>query len=318
MGGSDAGEGPESTLVFEVTGEETGRLDVTLARLASVSRSQAQRWIDADRVLVDGEIVRRSATVGAGSVIEATPPPAEASHVVAEAIPLAILHEDDHLLVLDKPAGMVVHPAPGHHSGTLVNALLHHCQGIATIGGVERPGIVHRLDRGTSGVMVVAKNDAAHAALSAQFHDHTTERVYRAIVRAMPGADAGRSDQPIGRHPTDRKKMSVKTRRGREAVTCWKVDRRFPESVAVLLEVRPETGRTHQIRVHLASVGLPIWGDPVYGRARAASAHPLERPALHAAVLGFVHPGSGETLRFESPLPPDLKALLDWLVERES
>ena len=183
-----------------------------------------------------------------------------------------------------------------------------------------RPGIVHRLDRGTSGVMVAAKNDAAHGALAAQFHDHTIERVYCAIVRAVPGRDDGRVDRPIGRHPRDRKRMSVRTRAGREAVTNWHVAERFPKSGATLLEIRPETGRTHQIRVHLAASGLPILGDPVYGKSsarrralRATRTSPLDRPALHALVLGFRHPTSGEQLRFEAPFPADLEAELAWL-----
>ncbi|MEE2674045.1 MAG: RluA family pseudouridine synthase [Myxococcota bacterium] len=316
--GEEAGDG--QTLVYEVSQDEEGeRLDVALSRLGAASRSQAQRWIDAGRVLVDGATARRSSKVSLGMILEATPPPRRASEVLAEDLPLSVLHEDADLLVLDKAAGMVVHPAPGHSTGTLVNALLHHCQGLATIGGVERPGIVHRLDRGTSGVMVVAKNDAAHAALAEQFHDHSVERLYRAIVRATPGQKEGRLDRPIGRHPRDRQRMSVRTRSGRSAVTNWRVEARFPRSGAALLEIRPETGRTHQIRVHLAAAGLPIWGDPVYGKAKSirADAPLLERPALHAVVLGFRHPTRGEVLRFETPLPPDLEALVGWLGERE-
>ncbi len=316
-------------LVYEVSEGEAGeRLDVALSRLGAGSRSQVQRWIDAGRVLVDGETARRASKVSLGMILEATPPPLEPSNVVAEDLPLAILHEDDDLLVLDKAAGMVVHPAPGHATGTLVNALLHHCQGLAVAGGARRPGIVHRLDRGTSGVMVVAKNDAAHTALAAQFHDHSILRVYRAIVRATPGQDAGRVDRPIGRHPRDRKRMSVRTRSGREAVTNWRVEERFPRSGAALLEIRPETGRTHQIRVHLAASGLPIWGDPAYGKDSGGKGSgkgrgggtegALERPALHAAVLGFRHPTHSETLRFEAPLPDDLDTLVTWLREREA
>lgn len=309
----------EQVLVYEVS-EEGERLDLALARLGAGTRSQVQRWIDAGRVLVDGETARRSAKVSRGMLLEVTPPPPEASDVAAEALPLTILHEDEDLLVVDKAAGMVVHPAPGHATGTLVNALLHHCQGLATIGGVRRPGIVHRLDRGTSGVMVVAKNDAAHVALSQQFHDHTILRIYRAIVRADPGQAAGRVDRPIGRHPRDRKRMSVVTRSGREAVTSWRVEERFRRSTAALLEIRPETGRTHQIRVHLSAAGMPIWGDPVYGRARSSASRgpAVLRPALHAAVLGFRHPTRKQTLRFEAPLPEDLAELVAWLRDREA
>jgi 23S rRNA pseudouridine1911/1915/1917 synthase len=315
--GDEGEDEREGSLVFELKDEDAGRLDVALSRLCEVSRSQAQRWIDAGRVQLDGETARRSARVAAGMILEATPPPSEPSAVAAEAIPLSILHEDEDLIVLDKAAGMVVHPAPGHSSGTLVNALLHHCEGLAAIGGVERPGIVHRLDRGTSGVMVVAKNDAAHAALAEQFHDHTVLRVYRAVVRANPRGDAGRVDRPIGRHKTDRKRMSIRTRTGRPAATRWQVERRFPASAAALLEIRPETGRTHQIRVHLSSIGMPIFGDPVYGRARSSAGPGLARPALHAAVLAFDHPSTRERMRFESPLPEDLARLVAWLEERE-
>jgi 23S rRNA pseudouridine1911/1915/1917 synthase len=321
-GDADADEKPAleaEALVYAVGEAEAGeRLDVALSRLGSVSRSQVQRWIDAGRVLVDGEPAGRALKVSLGMTLEARPPLPKASAVLAENLPLTVLHEDDDLLVLDKAAGMVVHPAPGHATGTLVNALLHHCRGLAMIGGVERPGIVHRLDRGTSGVMVVAKNDAAHAALAAQFHDHSIERVYRTIVRATPGEPAGCIDRPIGRHHRDRKRMSVRTRSGREAVTNWRVEKRFPGSGAALLEIRPETGRTHQIRVHLAASGLPIWGDPVYGKAKAvpSEAPLLERPALHAAALGFCHPTCGETMRFETSLPADLEALLAWLCDR--
>jgi 23S rRNA pseudouridine1911/1915/1917 synthase len=259
--------------------------------------------------------------VAAGERLFADPPEPAACEVRPEPIAVPILHEDTDLVVVDKPAGLVVHPAPGHPGGTLVNALLHHCGDLAGIGGVRRPGIVHRLDRGTSGVMVVAKNDAAHLALAAQFHDHTVERVYLAFVRGVPGAEAGRVERAIGRHPRDRKRMSVAARHGRPARTAWRVRTRWPRAGAALLEVRPETGRTHQIRVHLASVGLPLLGDPVYGRGgrqkARALAPALTRPALHAAVLGFDHPVSGARLHFEAPLPEDLVALREELARRE-
>jgi 23S rRNA pseudouridine1911/1915/1917 synthase len=214
---------------------------------------------------------------------------------------------------------MVVHPSPGHASGTLVNALLHHCENLAGVGGVLRPGIVHRLDRGTSGVLVAAKNDLAHRSLAAQFHDHSVERVYRALVRGVPKQETGSIEKPIGRHPNDRKRMSVATRRGREACTEWRVARRFPRCDRSWLEVRPRTGRTHQIRVHLASAGLPIVGDPVYGRRGSTPLEQgLSRPALHAEVLGFTHPRSGDRLRFEAPPPPDLQELLAKLARREA
>ena len=250
-----------------------------------------------------------------GDLLAADPPDPTESGLLPQAIPLAILHEDEHLVVVDKPAGLVVHPSPGHPDGTLVNALLHHCGDLAGIGGVLRPGIVHRLDRGTSGVMVVAKDDDSHTALAEQFREHTIERVYLALVRGTPGAEEGTVRREIGRHPRDRKRMSVHTRVGRQACTHWSVRRRFPKSSLSWLEVRPETGRTHQIRVHLASTGLPIVGDPIYGRRRSAR-RLLDRPALHASVLGFAHPRSGERLRFEAKLPEDLEALLERLERR--
>jgi 23S rRNA pseudouridine1911/1915/1917 synthase len=256
-------------------------------------------------VRLNEQPVRARQTVAIGDRVEAELPEVLPSELVAEPVPLAILHEDADLIVLDKPAGLVVHPAPGHARGTLVNALLHHCRDLRGVGGVQRPGIVHRLDRGTSGVMVVAKHDAAHRALADQFRTHTIERTYLAFVRGLPTADGGHVERAIGRHPRDRKRMSVRASTGREALTRWRVRRRFTASGISLLEVRPETGRTHQIRVHLASAGLPIVGDPVYGRAHVRL---LERPALHASVLGFEHPRGGP-MRFEAALPADLAEL---------
>lgn len=298
-------------IAFSVAERHAGqRLDVALAELAGVSRAQVQRWIEEDRVRVAGRSVRASRVVAVGEKIEAWPAAPEPMSLEPQAIPLVVLFEDTDLIVLDKPAGLVVHPAPGHPSGTLVNALLHHCRGeLAGIGGVLRPGIVHRLDRGTSGVMVAAKTDLAHQGLATQFARHSIERVYRSFVRGLPSASAGRIDRPIGRHPEDRQRMSVRSRTGRRAVTSWRVVRRDRANRVAELEVRPETGRTHQIRVHLASVGIPLLGDVVYGRARGRAAE-LGRPALHAARLGFVHPRSGVPLVFEAELPPDLVELV--------
>jgi len=300
---------------FEVSESEAGwRIDVALSSLAAVPRSAVKRWIAANRVRLNDSPCRASRRVSLGDAVEAWPvEPVEAS-ILPEAMELDILYEDRWLIVIDKPAGLVVHPAPGHPRGTLVNALLGHCGDLAGVGGVLRPGIVHRLDRGTSGVLVAAKNDIAHRSLSEQFHDHSIERVYRAFVRGLPSADEGTVRRAIGRHPRDRKRMSVATRAGREAATGWTVCERFPASRRSDLEIRPETGRTHQIRVHLASVGLPIAGDTVYGRARRAE---IERPALHAAVLGFVHPETGERLRFEAPIPKDMGDLLSEMQRRE-
>ncbi len=286
------------------------RLDRALAALAGVARAQAQRWIEAGRVRVNRTPARASQRLALGDRVLADPPEPAPSALAPEPIALEILHQDGALAVLNKPAGLVVHPAPGHAGGTLVNALLHHVRDLAGVGGSARPGIVHRLDRGTSGVMVVAKTDAAHLALAKQFHDHTIERVYVAFARGAPAQDEGRIERAIGRHPSDRKRMSVAAKRGRAAATRWRVLRRFTKSAVVKLEVRPETGRTHQIRVHLAAHGLPLLGDETYGRAAGgAFARALGRPALHAAALGFVHPSTGERLRFEAPLPGDLAAL---------
>jgi len=293
------------------------RVDLALAAITGISRSQARRWIDEGLVRVNTQACRPSQRVQLGDALETDPPEPLPSPLEPEPIPLQILWEDADVLVLDKPAGLVVHPAPGHASGTLVNALLHHCADLAGVGGVLRPGIVHRLDQGTSGVLVVAKNDSAHRALAEQFRDHSIERIYRALVRGVPGQDAGRIDRPIGRHPRERKRMSVHAHVAREAHTAWRVLARYPASERAWLEVRPETGRTHQIRVHLAAAGFPIAGDPVYGRNRAAEGDPT-RPALHAAVLGFEHPRSGERLRFEAALPADLTSLLDALERREA
>lgn len=302
----------EPPLAFTVDEASVGaRVDALLAELSGVSRAQVKRWIDAGRVTVGDEVVRPSRKLALGETIEARPLEPVEMALAPEAIPLEVLHEDEHLIVIDKPAGLVVHPAPGHPGGTLVNALLAHCGDLAGIGGVLRPGIVHRLDRGTSGVMVAAKDDETHQGLARQFAEHTIDRLYRTLVRGLPGADEGRIDRPIGRHPRDRKRMSVETKSGKASITNWRVLRRFPRAMTSELEVRPETGRTHQIRVHLSSAGLPLVGDTVYGRARGNDAR-LGRPALHAAHLGFEHPIHGRRLVFETPLPDDL---LEWIAD---
>lgn len=305
---SDSDE--SSRLEFSVDEETAGmRIDTALAELSGNSRAQVRRWIDAGAVRVASEVVRASRRLALAEVIEAVPLQPVKMDLCPEPIPLVVLYEDGDLIVIDKPAGLVVHPAPGHPRGTLVNALLHHCGDLAGIGGVLRPGIVHRLDRGTSGVLVAAKNDATHQGLARQFAEHTIERIYRTFVRGQPTAEAGRIDREIGRHPRDRKRMSVESRSGRPSVTCWRVLRRFRQAGVSELEIRPETGRTHQIRVHLAAAGLPVVGDVVYGRARGSDAT-LGRPALHAACLGFEHPVRQETLRFEVALPRDLQELV--------
>lgn len=297
-------------LEFVVEEDSAGmRIDAALAEFSGVSRAQIRRWIDAGGVRVADSVVRPSRRLAIGEIIEAQPTQPVEMDLSPEAIALAVLYEDADLIVIDKPAGLVVHPAPGHPSGTLVNALLHHCGDLAGIGGVLRPGIVHRLDRGTSGVLVAAKNDEAHQGLAVQFAEHSIERIYRAFVRGQPRAESGRIDRAIGRHPRDRKRMSVESKSGRPSITGWRILRRYRKAGICELEIRPETGRTHQIRVHLAAAGLPVVGDVVYGRARGPEAI-LGRPALHAACLGFEHPIRGERLRFEVGLPEDIRELV--------
>jgi 23S rRNA pseudouridine1911/1915/1917 synthase len=294
-----------------VAPEHAGRrLDALLAELEPrLSRAQARRLIESGDVTVSGRSARPSQRLRPGECIEGRVPEPRAARLVAEPIPLRVVHEDADLIVIDKPAGLVVHPAPGHASGTLVHALLHHCRDLSGVGGEARPGIVHRLDKGTSGLLVAAKHDRAHRSLAAQFRAHSIDREYLALVRGAPRAAQGSVSAPIGRHPSDRKRFSTRARSGREARTHWTVERRLGRYS--LLRVRLETGRTHQIRVHLASVGLPIAGDPVYGGGRRSEAPAgLERPALHAALLGFVHPTSGARLHFESALPEDLARVL--------
>ena len=303
------------------------RLDKALAAAApTLSRARLQQLIDHGRVQRDGAAQRdptAKAQVGAYEVH--LPPPAPATPE-PQAIPLAVLYEDADLIVIDKPAGMAAHPAPGSPDGTLVNALLHHCRGgLSGIGGVARPGIVHRLDKETSGVMVAAKTDQAHAGLTALFAKHDIERVYIALTRGAPRPWRGVIEGRIGRSPHDRKKMAVLRAGGRIAITGYEVERRFgsdDQPLAAQVACRLKTGRTHQIRVHLASKGAPCLGDPVYGsgpaspRVRAAIEQAgLKRQALHAAVLGFVHPVTGAPLRFESPLPADMATLQTLLAE---
>jgi 23S rRNA pseudouridine1911/1915/1917 synthase len=289
------------------------RLDTALARLEpTLSRAQVRRLIEQGEVTVSGKVVKPAHRLRASDSIAGRVPEAEPTSIAAEELPLTVLYQDADLIVIDKPAGLVVHPAPGHGGGTLVNALLHHCRDLSGIGGELRPGIVHRLDKDTSGVLVVAKSDAAHRSLAAQFKVHSVLREYLVLVRGAPRAASGTIEAAIGRHPTDRKRMSTRTKRGRAAVTHWRVEERLRG--ATLLRVRLETGRTHQVRVHLASIGLAVLGDPVYGGGRAQGVElGLERQALHAAVLGFAHPTTGETLRFESALPVDFARALEAL-----
>jgi 23S rRNA pseudouridine1911/1915/1917 synthase len=294
------------------------RLDRYLAeKLPDLSRARLQALIAEGHVRLEGREVRASLRVREGDRLTVAVPELVPALPAPEDIPLTVVHEDDHLVVVDKPAGLVVHPGAGTPSGTLVNALLRHVRGLSGVGGVVRPGIVHRLDKGTSGLLVVAKDDATHAALSRQFAGRAVEKEYRALVIGVPARREGTITAPIGRDPVHRKKMSVRATRGRPARTSYRVVEAFDG--AALLAVRIETGRTHQIRVHLASQGHPVAGDPVYGGtrrppSRSAGAREalasLRRPALHAARLAFVHPATGERVSFESPLPADFGRVL--------
>jgi 23S rRNA pseudouridine1911/1915/1917 synthase len=290
------------------------RLDVFLSQeIADVSRSQLARQIGQAAVTVNGAAGVPSRKLHAGDVIVWEPPAVVATEIAAEAIALTIVHEDQWLVVVDKPAGLVVHPAPGHEAGTLVNALLAHCHDLRGIGGELRPGIVHRIDKDTSGLLVVAKDDATMNALGAAFKAHTIDRVYEALVAGAPPGPSGRIDTFYGRDPRERKKFSSRVRSGKRAVTNWSLVEKFPG--AARIEARLETGRTHQVRVHLAALGCPLLGDKVYGRpprdlAVRAIADALGRQALHARLLGFVHPATGKQMTFSSELPPDMRTAL--------
>jgi 23S rRNA pseudouridine1911/1915/1917 synthase len=303
------------------------RLDRFLAeQLPELSRSQLKKLIDEGQVLVDGAPAKAGGKLKGGETLTVNIPAPSPAEAVSEDIPLVVLYEDRHLIVVDKPPGMVVHPAPGHYQGTLVNALLHHCRDLSGIGGELRPGIVHRLDKDTSGVMVATKTDSAHQNLAAQFKAHTISRRYIALVHGVLDGETGTIDRPIGRHPTHRKKMSSTCRTGRHAVTHWRVLRRFEEDRMTLVELTLETGRTHQIRVHFSEQQRPLVSDPAYGgsgRPKSIKdpqllklAKDLGRQALHARLLGFIHPETGEYLEFRSPLPQDLRAVIDYLTDK--
>ena len=312
---------PAETERLEVTGDHHGaRLDhFVTAVVPELSRARIQRLIRDGHVLLNQRTVRASHAVHAGDVVDLEVPAAAPAVPAAEDLPLAVLHDDPDLVVVDKPAGMVVHPAAGHDRGTLVNALLHHVAGLSGIGGEERPGIVHRLDRGTSGVMVVAKHDAAHAELSRQFADREVDKGYLGLAWGLLNAGR-RIDAPLGRDPVDRKKISTRARRARTAVTRITGAERLRGLTLATIAIA--TGRTHQIRVHLASIGHPIAGDALYGgvRRHLAADHralaSLERPFLHAWRLAFTHPRDGRRVEFEAPLPADLQAVIDDLRRR--
>jgi 23S rRNA pseudouridine1911/1915/1917 synthase len=303
---------------FSITRDDVGeRLDRYLTRqLPSQSRAYLQQLIAQAQILVEGRATKPGYRLRAGDRITVSLPLPKPSGVLPEPIALDVLYEDGHLLVVNKAAGMVVHPSPGNASGTLVNALLAHCTSLSGIGGVERPGIVHRLDKDTSGAIVVAKDDATHRGLARQFAERQVKKLYLAIVHGNIRDAKGVIDATVGRHPVYRQKMSTHTRVGRQAVTEFCVLERF--GLYTLVELRPRTGRTHQIRVHMASVGHPLLADPTYGRSRkelhrSPLAHQLawfRRQALHAWGLGFVHPATGEWLECRAPLPADLEYLL--------
>lgn len=286
-------------LTADLDGE---RADQALARLVDgLTRSAAQRLLEEGRVTSNGRVLKKNERLQAGQTLEVTIPEPEPLTLAPEDIPLDIVYEDDDLLVINKPKGLVVHPAAGHWSGTLVNALLYHCRdSLSGINGTLRPGIVHRIDKDTSGLLIVAKNDAAHRSLAEQIKAHSFTREYRAVVYGRIKAD-GTVDAPIARHPQERKRMAVvRSPAAREAVTHYFVVRHFTGFTQ--LRLRLETGRTHQIRVHMAYIGHPVAGDPVYGPKKVITS--LGGQCLHAGLIGFVHPRTGQYMEFEAPLPP--------------
>jgi 23S rRNA pseudouridine1911/1915/1917 synthase len=310
-------------LTFTATELEAGRrLDAVLAAcFPTLSRTYIARLARRGHVTVNGLKIRPGYTTKCGDSVRLEVPPPQTISIKPEPIPLSILYEDAHIMVLDKPSGMVVHPGPGHHSGTIVNGVIHHCPDLEGIGGEIRPGIVHRLDKDTSGALVVAKSDLAHEHLSLQFRERRVKKRYLALVYGRTEASEGVIDWPIGRHPADRKKMSTRSRRIRSTETHWKVKEQFPG--VIYLDVGLKTGRTHQIRVHCAAMGWPVVGDALYGGKKRwkeitspQARHVLSkvgRQMLHAFKLAFVHPHTGEWLSFEAPLPRDMRSVLESL-----
>jgi 23S rRNA pseudouridine1911/1915/1917 synthase len=270
-----------------------------------VSRTQVQLWIQNGDITVNGESVKGNYKLALGDVVSLITPEPELVEIVAEQLPLDVYYEDQDVIVVNKQRGMVVHPAPGHSSGTLVNALMYHCKDLSGINGELRPGIVHRIDKDTSGLIMAAKNDKSHASLAAQLKAHSVTRKYIALVHGNLSHDQGTVDAPIGRDPQDRKMYTVTERNSKHAVTHFQVMERFGDYT--LLELKLETGRTHQIRVHMKFIGHPLVGDPMYGRSKGIK---MEGQALHAAILGFIHPTTSEYMEFSAPLPQDMEDLL--------
>ena len=310
-------------MIHSVNKDEAGmRLDAYIAAVSDLSRSAAARLIEAGSVTVNGRLAEKKRAIAEGDVVEITPPEPEECEAQPEDIPLDVVYEDGDIIVINKPQGMVVHPAPGNYSGTLVNALLFRCRdSLSGIGGVMRPGIVHRIDKDTSGLLVVAKNDFAHTALSEELKYHGIEREYHALVKGGFGEDKGTVDLPIGRHPIDRKKMAVlkNSESAREAVTHYEVLARYGN--ISYLKLMLETGRTHQIRVHMSYTGHPLLGDEVYGQSKIPfekrHAPLLNGQALHAKRLSLTHPRTNERMTFECELPENFKELLE-ILEKNS
>jgi 23S rRNA pseudouridine1911/1915/1917 synthase len=320
------------TIELVVSTEEADqRLDTFLASREEfgLTRNRIQGLIDQQKILVNGSFTKPSHRVKAAELIQIEIPPPKKSEILPENIPLDIVHEDKDLLVVNKPAGMVTHPATGNYSGTLVNSLLYHCKDLSGIGGVQRPGIVHRLDKDTSGLLVVAKNDFTHLGLSAQLKDKTLFREYLALVWGKLPQKKGEITAPIGRATTDRKRMAVSATRSKEAATGYEVQESFP--LCELVKLRLKTGRTHQIRVHLSYLGHPVVGDPEYGgrnkwvdrlkgpgekRLAEEILTIMKRQALHAKKIGFIHPATNQYLEFESRIPLDITNLLEFIIKQ--
>ncbi|WP_407643497.1 RluA family pseudouridine synthase [Cohnella endophytica] len=302
---------------WQIENEQSGeRLDKHLAEALadkSVSRSQAQEWIRTGAITVNGNVVKPNTKLAAGDRIVVVLPEPEPLEALPENIPLEVVFEDSDVIVINKPRGMVVHPAAGHPSGTVVNALLHHCKDLSGINGVMRPGIVHRIDKDTSGLLMVAKNDLAHTSLAEQLKEHTVTRKYSALVYGVMQHDKGTIDAPIGRANHDRKLYVVTEKNSKHAITHFAVTERFDEYT--LLELKLQTGRTHQIRVHMKYIGFPLVGDPVYG-GKSGRTLGMNGQALHAGILGFVHPRSGEYMEFTVPIPEDMEHALNILKTR--